>query len=91
MTANISAPSVTVQNELTQFLWPGGRHVAAVADVAYEGWSDGKAPGIGPAGNPLPPALLIPTPDPGETTAPTTESTASFGFSNAPGCRPASW
>lgn len=54
MTASISAQSVTVKDEPVQFLWPGGRHVAAVANVAYEGWSDGKAPGIGPAGNPLP-------------------------------------
>src|SRR5215207_1870479 len=35
------------------FRWPGGRHVAVVLNVAYEGWSDGKAPGIGPMGNPL--------------------------------------
>ena len=36
------------------FRWPGGRHLAVVLNVAYEGWSDGKAPGIGPMGNPLP-------------------------------------
>ena len=36
------------------FRWPGGRHVAVVFNVAYEGWSDGHAPGIGPMGNPLP-------------------------------------
>ena len=36
------------------FRWPGGRHVALVFNVAYEGWSDGVAPGIGPMGNPLP-------------------------------------
>jgi peptidoglycan/xylan/chitin deacetylase (PgdA/CDA1 family) len=36
------------------FRWPGGRHVAVVFNVAFEGWSDGKAPGIGPMGNPLP-------------------------------------
>src|SRR6185295_2471215 len=36
------------------YRWPGGRHVAVVLNVAYEGWSDGKAPGIGPMGNPLP-------------------------------------
>jgi len=34
--------------------WPGGSHVAVVFGVAYEAWSDGKAPGIGPMGNPLP-------------------------------------
>jgi peptidoglycan/xylan/chitin deacetylase (PgdA/CDA1 family) len=37
-----------------KFRWPGGRHVAVVLNVAYEGWSDGKAPGVGPMGNPLP-------------------------------------
>src|SRR5947209_18016444 len=36
------------------FRWPGGRHVAVVFNLAYEAWSDGKAPGIGPMGNPLP-------------------------------------
>jgi peptidoglycan/xylan/chitin deacetylase (PgdA/CDA1 family) len=37
-----------------KFRWPGGRHVAVVLNVAYEGWSDDKAPGVGPMGNPLP-------------------------------------
>jgi peptidoglycan/xylan/chitin deacetylase (PgdA/CDA1 family) len=37
-----------------KFRWPGGRRVAVVLNVAYEGWSDGKSPGIGPMGNPLP-------------------------------------
>jgi peptidoglycan/xylan/chitin deacetylase (PgdA/CDA1 family) len=36
------------------FRWPGARHVAVVFNVAYEGWSDGVAPGVGPMGNPLP-------------------------------------
>lgn len=36
------------------FRWPGGRRLAVVFNVAYEAWSDGKAPGIGPMGNPLP-------------------------------------
>jgi peptidoglycan/xylan/chitin deacetylase (PgdA/CDA1 family) len=38
-----------------KFRWPGKRRVAVVFNVAYEAWSDGKAPGIGPMGNPLPP------------------------------------
>jgi len=54
MTINIPTPSGKAGQNTAQFLWPGGRHVAAVANLAYEGWSDGKAPGIGPAGNPLP-------------------------------------
>ena len=36
------------------FRWPGDRRVAVVFNVAYEAWSDGKPPGIGPMGNPLP-------------------------------------
>ena len=36
------------------FRWPGGRNVAVVFNIAYEGWSDGVAPGLGPMGNPLP-------------------------------------
>jgi peptidoglycan/xylan/chitin deacetylase (PgdA/CDA1 family) len=38
----------------SEFRWPGGRHVAVVFNVAFEAWSDGKAPGVGPMGNPLP-------------------------------------
>ena len=38
--------------------WPGGSHVAVVFNIAYEAWSDGKAPGIGPMGNPLPPGTF---------------------------------
>ncbi|MEO9338779.1 polysaccharide deacetylase family protein [Mesorhizobium sp. SB112] len=34
--------------------WPDGRTVAVIFNIAYEAWSDGKAPGIGPMGNPLP-------------------------------------
>ena len=36
------------------FRWPGRRRVAVVFNVAYEAWSDGKGPGLGPMGNPLP-------------------------------------
>lgn len=36
------------------FRWPEGRHVAVVFNVAFEAWSDGRAPGIGPMGNALP-------------------------------------
>lgn len=40
------------------FSWPGGKSVAVTFLIAYEGWSAGKAPGIGPMGNPLPPGNL---------------------------------
>jgi peptidoglycan/xylan/chitin deacetylase (PgdA/CDA1 family) len=42
----------------TEFRWPNGRHVAIIFNIAYEAWSDGKAPGIGPMGNPLPPGAF---------------------------------
>jgi hypothetical protein len=38
----------------SDFRWPGGRLVGVVFNVAYEAWSDGKSPGLGPMGNPLP-------------------------------------
>src|SRR6201999_2195551 len=34
--------------------WPNSSHIAVVFNVAYEAWSDGKGPAIGPVGNPLP-------------------------------------
>lgn len=37
------------------YTWPNGRRIAVVFNVCLEGWSDGKAPGISPMGNPLPP------------------------------------
>jgi peptidoglycan/xylan/chitin deacetylase (PgdA/CDA1 family) len=40
------------------FVWPGGKSIAVTYMIAYEGWSAGKAPGIGPMGNPLPPGNL---------------------------------
>jgi peptidoglycan/xylan/chitin deacetylase (PgdA/CDA1 family) len=40
------------------FRWPGGRRVALVFNIAYEAWSDGQAPGIGPMGNVLKPGYF---------------------------------
>ncbi len=40
------------------FRWPGSRRVALVFNIAYEAWSDGKAPGIGPMGNVLAPGFF---------------------------------
>lgn len=36
------------------FRWPGGHRIAIFFNVAFEAWSNGKGPGIGPMGNPLP-------------------------------------
>jgi peptidoglycan/xylan/chitin deacetylase (PgdA/CDA1 family) len=41
-----------------EFRWPGGRRVALVFNIAYEGWSEGQAPGIGPMGNVLKPGFF---------------------------------
>jgi hypothetical protein len=40
------------------FRWPGGRRICVVFNVAFEGWSPGAAPGVGPMGNPLKPGVL---------------------------------
>ncbi len=36
------------------WLWPNDKRVAVIFNVCLEAWSDGKAPGISPMGNPLP-------------------------------------
>jgi peptidoglycan/xylan/chitin deacetylase (PgdA/CDA1 family) len=38
--------------------WPGGKPVAVILNLCLEAWSEGKAPGISPMGNPLPPGAL---------------------------------
>src|SRR5262245_17758547 len=40
------------------WLWPHGKRIAVVFNVCLEAWSDGKAPGISPMGNPLPAGAL---------------------------------
>ena len=41
-----------------EFRWPGGERVGIVFNIAYEGWSPGQVPGIGPMGNPLKPGFF---------------------------------
>jgi peptidoglycan/xylan/chitin deacetylase (PgdA/CDA1 family) len=36
------------------FRWPDGNRIAIFFNIAFEAWNDGKGPGIGPMGNPLP-------------------------------------
>ncbi len=38
--------------------WPQDKRIAVIFNVCLEAWSDGKAPGISPMGNPLPPGAL---------------------------------
>lgn len=51
-TASVTEPEV--RNLDPGFSWPDGSRVAVAFRVAYEGWSDGRWPGAGPMGNPLP-------------------------------------
>ena len=40
------------------FRWPQGKRIAVIFNIAYEAWSDGQAPGIGPMGNVLKPGFF---------------------------------
>src|SRR6201984_2977439 len=40
------------------WVWPNDKRIAVVFKVCLEAWSDGKAPGISPMGNPLPAGVL---------------------------------
>jgi peptidoglycan/xylan/chitin deacetylase (PgdA/CDA1 family) len=45
-------------NPQPSMTWPNGKRIAVVFNVCLEAWSDGKAPGISPMGNPLPAGVL---------------------------------
>lgn len=49
---------ISVTRLPSTFRFPGGRRIAVVFNIAYEAWSDGKAPGIGPMGNVLQPGYF---------------------------------
>ena len=51
---DLVATGATVKRLDKSFRWPGGHRIAIFFNVAFEAWSDGKGPGIGPMGNPLP-------------------------------------
>ncbi|WP_174803404.1 polysaccharide deacetylase family protein [Martelella limonii] len=44
-------------------LWPKGRRIAVVFNVAWEIWRDGRTSGVGPMGNVLPGGLFDPNAD----------------------------
>ena len=56
------APTLKTLPKITRlddnFRWPGGRQLAIIFNIAYEAWSDGQAPGIGPMGNVLKPGFF---------------------------------
>jgi peptidoglycan/xylan/chitin deacetylase (PgdA/CDA1 family) len=45
-------------NKPPDWTWPNGERIAVIFNVCLEAWSDGKAPGISPMGNPLPAGVL---------------------------------
>jgi hypothetical protein len=65
---------------------PGGRHVAIIFNIAYEAWSEGKAPGIGPMGNPLPSGAFDAMRCRGAITAPAPGSSGYCAYSTGTGC-----
>ena len=56
MNQETSAPKVT--RAPSDMVWPGGRNVAVVFNVAYETWSDGNVSAVGPMGNPMPASIF---------------------------------
>ena len=52
--ADIVARGARVRRLGRDFRWPEDRRVAVIFNVAYEAWSDGKASGLSPMGNPFP-------------------------------------
>ena len=50
--------SSIIRRAADSFRWPGGQRVGIVFNIAYEGWSEGQVPGIGPMGNPLKPGFF---------------------------------
>jgi len=51
---DLVAKGATVTRSDKNFRWPDGSRIAVFFNIAFEAWSDGKGPGIGPMGNPLP-------------------------------------
>ena len=51
---DLVAKGATVRRLDDGFRWPGGHRIAIFFNIAFEAWSDGKGPAIGPMGNPLP-------------------------------------
>ncbi len=56
ITGHCASPTITRLDD--GFRWPGGRRLAVIFNIAYEAWSDGQAPGIGPMGNVLKPGFF---------------------------------
>ena len=53
----MTSPAPAIKRLNPTFRWPNGARVGIIFNVAYEGWSEGQTPGIGPMGNPLKPGF----------------------------------
>ena len=53
-----AAPPHRILRAGPDFRWPGGKRVAVIFNIAYEAWSEGVAPPIGPMGNMLKPGYF---------------------------------
>jgi peptidoglycan/xylan/chitin deacetylase (PgdA/CDA1 family) len=53
----MSSAKPTILRPQASFRFPGGARVGVIFNIAYEGWSPGVVPGIGPMGNPLKPGF----------------------------------
>jgi len=47
----------TIHRPGEEFRFPNGARVGIIFNIAYEGWSEGQVPGVGPMGNPLKPGF----------------------------------
>ena len=56
--ANFSMDKNVIRRANANFRWPNGAQIALVFNIAYEAWSHGEAPGIGPMGNVLKPGFF---------------------------------
>lgn len=56
--SNASPHPVRILRAGADFTWPGDKKICIVFNIAYEGWSEGEAPGIGPMGNVLKPGYF---------------------------------
>ncbi len=60
---NTSATAYERISPPKNMLWPGGRHIAVVFNIAYEMWTPGATSGVGPMGNMLADGLFDPNAD----------------------------
>ena len=53
-----NSTTISVRRANADFRWPNGARIGIIFNLAFEAWSPGKAPGIGPMGNVLQPGFF---------------------------------